>query len=168
MVRIGKIAATHGLKGALVLTHIIGASKWLKKNTPLHIEMQKGSYIPYFVSEVKAAGDEEYIINLEEIDKVELAKKLVGRHVYVNESMLAGHERNSPLLWIGFKIIDKTHGEIGVLDDVLQAGRQWLGKLAYKGAEVLIPLIEQTVDEVDIKAKLIKVSLPDGLLEVYL
>jgi 16S rRNA processing protein RimM len=168
MIRIGKIVATHGLKGALILTHIVGNSKWLKKEKPLLIEMQKGSYIPYFVTEVKATNDEEYIVNLEDVDKIETAKKIVGRPVYVDEVVLADYAKQSPLLWIGFKVIDKHKGEIGIVEDILQTGKQWLAKLTWQNAEVLIPLIDQTIEKVDIKSKTIKVELPDGLLEVYL
>lgn len=168
MIRIGKIAATHGLNGSLILTHIVGNSKWLKKEHTLLVEMQKGSYIPYFVSQFKPSNDKEYIINLEDIDKVDAAKRLVAKQVYVDESILTGYAKESPLLWIGFKITDKHLGDIGAIEDVMQTGSQWLAKLTYKEAEVLIPLIPQTIEQVDIKAKTLKMDLPDGLLDIYL
>jgi 16S rRNA processing protein RimM len=168
MIRIGKIVATHGLNGSLILTHIVGNSKWLKKEQVLMVEMQKGSFIPYFVAQCKAANDEEYIINVEDIDKIDSAKKLVTKHVYVDESVLSGYEKHSPLLWIGFNLIDKENGEIGTIEDVLKTGNQWLANLTYKEKEVLVPLIEQTIDKLDIKTKTIHMTLPQGLLEVYL
>ena len=168
MIRIGKIAATHGLNGAMILTHIVGNSKWLKKEHVLQVEMQKGSYIPYFITQCKAANDKEYIVNVEDIEMVESAKKLVSRQVYVDEAILRGYEKQSPLLWIGFRIIDKQSGDLGPIDDILQTGNQWLAKLNYKNTEVLLPLIEQTIDSLDIKSKTINMTLPDGLLEVYL
>ena len=168
MIRIGKIVATHGLNGSLILTHIVGNSKWMKKDQVLMVEMQKGSFIPYFVAQCKAANDEEYIINIEDINKVESAKRLVTKHVYVEESVLSGYEKQSPLLWIGFILIDKKDGEIGVIEDVLQTVNQWLAKLTYKEKEILVPLIEQTIDKLDIKTKTIHMTLPEGLLEVYL
>ncbi len=168
MIRIGKIVATHGLNGSLILTHVIGSSNWLKKEHVLHVEMQKGSYIPYFIAKCKANNPKEYIIDIEEVDKLEAAKKLVTKHVYVDESILTGFEKQSPLLWIGFNLIDKEKGKIGQIEDVHQTGNQWLAKLTYQNTEVLIPLIEQTIDKLDIKTKTIHVTLPDGLLEVYL
>lgn len=167
MIRIGKIVATHGLSGAVVLTHVLDDSKWLKKGHVLHVEMQKGSYIPYFVSASKPSNTEEYIVNIEEVDKVEQAKKLVSKHVYVDEKILADFARKSPLLWIGFKLEDKHQGSLGTIEDVLQTGSQWLAKLTYRNAEILIPLIEQTIEEVNIKTRIIKMELPDGLLEIY-
>jgi 16S rRNA processing protein RimM len=167
MIRIGKIVATHGLNGALILTHVLDNSKWLKKEQTIHIEMNKGSYIPYFVSQYKAANDKEYVINIEDIDKMEQAKKLVTKNVYVEETTLADYARKSPLLWIGFKLTDKQKGEIGVIEDVVQTGYQWLAKLTYQNTEVLVPLIDSMIEKLDTKTRTIKMNLPDGLLEVY-
>ncbi len=168
MIRVGKIVATHGLNGALILTHIVGNSKWLKPEQVLLVEMQKGSHIPYFVSQCKANNDAEYIINVEDVDRIEVAKKLVTRHVYVDEAILADYAKQSPLLWIGFSIVDKSKGILGNVEDVSRTGFQWLAKITYSGAEVLIPLIDQFIEKVDIKTRTINVNLPDGLLEVYL
>ena len=168
MIRIGKIVATHGLNGSLILTHVVGNSQWLKKGQVITLEMQKGSYIPYFVSQFKANNDKEYIINVEDIDKIESAKKLVTKQVYVDEAILVDYAKKSPLLWIGFNIIDKHQGEIGEVVDVSQTGYQWLAKVIYHGAEVLIPLIDQMIEKVDVKNKTIEMELPEGLLEVYL
>jgi len=168
MIRIGKIVATHGIGGAMILTHVVGNAKWLKKGNAIHVEMQKGSYIPYFISNIKGNNNEEYVIHVEDIDKIEQAKKLITKQVYVDESLLASYARQSPLLWIGFNVVDKNDGDLGNIEDVLQTGKQWLAKLTYKNKEVLIPLIEQTIDNLNIKTKTIEMTLPDGLLSVYL
>ena len=34
MIRIGKIVATHGLTGSLIMTHVAGDKNWLKKGIP--------------------------------------------------------------------------------------------------------------------------------------
>jgi 16S rRNA processing protein RimM len=168
MIRVGKIVATHGLNGAVVLTHIMGDSQWLKKGTALMVEMQKGSYIPYFVAQCKASNNEEYIVNIEEIEKIESAKKLIAKQVYVDSTILSAYIRQSPLLWIGFGLIDKNEGNIGTVEDVLQTGKQWIAKTTYKDKEVLIPLIEQTIGSIDTGKKILNIEIPDGLLDVYL
>ena len=168
MIRIGKIVATHGLSGSLILTHVAGKSTWLKKGQVLHVEMQKGSFIPYFVSQFKENNNKEYIINVEDVDKVESAKRLITKHVYVDESILSAFAKDSPLLWIGFNVIDVVNGDLGNIEDVTQTGYQWLARLTYKNKEVLLPLIDNMIDSVDIKTRVIKMTLPDGLLDVYL
>jgi len=167
MIRIGKIVATHGLGGSLILTHVVGNSQWLKKDHVLHVEMQKGSYIPFFVAQTKANSVKEYIINIENIGTLEGAKKLVTKHVYVDEAILADYAKQSPLLWIGFNVTDKANGDLGAIEDVMQAGSQWLARLTYKGKETLIPLIDQIIEQLDLKTKTLHVALPEGLLDVY-
>ena len=168
MIRIGKIVATHGINGSLILSHVVGKSTWLKKKHILLVEMQKGSYIPYFITQFKPNNEKEYIIELEDIDKIEAAKKLVTKHVYVDESILSDFSSDSPLLWIGFILIDDNLGEIGPIEDVVLSGNQWLAKLTYKNKEALVPLIGQFIEKVDIKAKTVRVTLPEGLLEIYM
>lgn len=131
------------------------------------VEMQKGSLIPYFVSQCKPTSEEEYIVTLEDVTTPQQAKKLVTKHVYADEKLIAATANQSPLLWIGFNISDKHYGNIGTLEDVMQAGAQWIGKLTYKENEVLIPLVNETLEGIDIKHKILKTKLPEGLLEIY-
>jgi 16S rRNA processing protein RimM len=167
MIRIGKIVATHGLTGSIIMTHVAGSNTWLKKGHVLMVEMQKGSFIPYFVAQCKSAKPGEYHINLEDVTAQQEAKKLVTRHVYVDELILSGLARESPLLWIGFTISDKHYGNVGKIEDVMQAGAQWIAKIDYKGSEALIPLVDATLVGIDIKARMLITTLPEGLLELY-
>jgi 16S rRNA processing protein RimM len=168
MIRIGKIVATHGLQGALVMTHIAGNSKWLKKDDALFLELHKESYIPFFVTQLKVSNEEEYVIQIEEVLNVEAARKLIGKNVFVQEDILEKYVEETPLLWVGFKMIDKAKGSLGVIEDVMQTASQWLAQLTYKDKEVLVPLVPQTIERVNMKAKTIYVDLPAGLIEVYL
>jgi 16S rRNA processing protein RimM len=167
MIRIGKIVATHGVAGAVIMTHVAGNKTWLKKGHALMIEVQKGSLIPYFVTDVRAVDDEEYVINLEDVITPQAAKKLVSRHVFADEKILSGIDKRSPLLWIGFNIADTHYGNVGELLDVMQAGVQWIGKLNYNGHEVLIPLVDAIIESVDYKTNTMKTNIPEGLFEVY-
>ncbi|MCD6063804.1 MAG: rimM [Flavipsychrobacter sp.] len=168
MVRIGKIVATHGLQGALILKHIAGSGDWLKKDDVLFIELRKESYIPHFVIQAKVANGEEYIVNVEDVLTVEAAKKLIGKHVYVKEDILADAVTDSPLLWIGFNLVDIHKGSLGQIEDVVQVGPQWLARLTIEGKEVLVPLVEQMLVDVNMRNKYIRIDLPEGLIDVYL
>jgi 16S rRNA processing protein RimM len=166
MIRIGKVVATHGLQGAVVFTHVVGRPGWLKKDDVLFLELNKGSFIPYFVQSAKAPDEEEYNVTLEDVERVEDAKKLIGKNVYVKEDIIAGYSKESPLLWIGFNIVDKTLGSLGQIEDVFQAGPQWLAKIDHEGKEVLIPLIDQMILDLNIRNKFIRMDLPEGLLDL--
>ena len=113
-------------------------------------------------------NDEEYVVGLEETTSVEAARRLIGKHVYVDEDVLGKFAKNSPLLWIGFKVIDKQKGELGLIDDMMQTPTQWIARMIYKDKEVLLPLVEQTIEKIDLKKKALYLDLPEGLLEVYM
>jgi 16S rRNA processing protein RimM len=167
MIRIGKIVATHGLQGGLIMTHLAASGDWLHPDHILFLELNKDSFIPFFVRQAKAAGKGEYMVRLEDVDSVEDAKLLIGKPVHVREDILMDHVADTPLLWIGFQVVDRTKGGIGPLDDVMQTGGQWLGKIMMEGREVLVPLVEQMIIEVNIRNRFIRMDLPEGLLEVY-
>lgn len=168
MIRIGKIVAAHGLQGAVILKHIVGNSEWMQKEHVLFLELQKQSYIPFFVTQAKAANEEEYIVNLEDTTTVEAAKKLVGKQVYVKEEVLVGKADNSPLLWIGFNMVDREKGGLGVIEDVMQTGHQWLAKVMVEEKEVLVPLVDDVIVDVNVRNRFVRVDLPEGLIDVYL
>ncbi len=168
MVKLGKIVATHGLQGSVVLKHNIEQQEWLNSGDVLHIELQRDNLIPHFVETAKDSKQWECIISLDELDNAEKAKALIGKNVYVDEELLRNTKVNSPLLYVGFDLVDKTKGGIGVIADVLQAGPQWIAQLMIDKKEVLVPLVDDFIIDVNLKNKFIRMNLPDGLLEVYL
>jgi len=167
MIRCGKIVATHGLAGDVIMTHMTGKKGWLKASDVLFVALRKDSFIPHFVTGVKSATEREMTLHLEETDTVEAAKKLVGKEVFVEEEVLAAGVEDTPLLWIGFEVLDEQAGSLGLIEDIYQTAQQWLAQVRVNGNEALLPLIDQTLIRVDIKKKQVFVKMPDGLLEVY-
>lgn len=165
MIRIGKIAGTHGLKGELLLSHML-ESGWLKKEIPLFLTLRRDTHIPFFVEHFQEQDENTYRIKLEDVNTMEAARALTGKHVLVDEKWVNLTTDASPLLWIGFAIHDKELGEVGALKDVFQTAHQWLGELDYQGREVLIPLVPQTILKLDVKKKTIFMDLPAGLLDI--
>lgn len=168
MVRIGKIVATHGLQGTVILKHIVEQHNWLKVNDVLFIELRKGSHIPYFVLDVKEKSIEEQHILLEEVASMEDAKQLVGKDVYASEKVLGKTSTESPLMWVGFSLVDKTVGGVGEIVDIIQVGHQWIATVVYENKEVLVPLVDEIILDVNIRNRFVRIDLPDGLLEVYM
>lgn len=168
MLKVGKITGTHGLQGAIVLRQIIDNTNWLKKGDTLFIELKRDSFIPFFVETAKAANDTEYIITLDDVNEPADALPLVNKTVYAGEEVLQTAKVDSPLLYIGFSLVDKKKGGLGNIEDVMLISGQWLAMLTIDDKEVLVPLVPDMIQEVNVKNKFIRIDLPDGLLEVYL
>jgi 16S rRNA processing protein RimM len=166
--KIGKLAASTGLKGELVLQHNLGKKTAFKGLEAIFIEEKKDSFIPYFIQAAKIRSDNETVIKLEGIDIVEVARKLTPKEVWIAEDDFKKFAaKSSPIAMLGFMMVNDGE-EIGVIEEVIEQPHQILCSIMYKGKEALIPIHEDSLEKVDQKNRKVFVTLPEGLLEIYL
>jgi 16S rRNA processing protein RimM len=67
----------------------------------------------------------------------------------------------------GFKIKDKKVGELGFIKYVNDKSPQHLFVVDYNKKEILIPINDDLIENIDRKEKLINMNLPSGLIELY-
>lgn len=166
-VHIGKLVATFGVDGTLILTHALGKKVQLKGIEAIFIELSKGNKLPYFVVESKAKTTEEIYVTLEGVNSKEAAHRFIGKPVWLLEEdfrKLAG--KQSAIAMLGYSIIHENEN-IGAVTEVIEQPHQVLLTINYKGNEAYIPLHEESLQKVDHKKKEIHVILPEGLLDLY-
>jgi 16S rRNA processing protein RimM len=166
--KIGKFVAAHGVRGELVLKHELGKKTSLKGLRIIFIEEKKNSFLPWFIESAKIKNEEEVFINLEGIITREAAIKLVQKEVWFNEADLKKFSaKSSPINLLGYAIINNKK-LIGEISEIIEQAHQILCRIEINKKEVLIPLNEDTLRKIDHKKKEVNVSLPEGLLEIYL
>jgi 16S rRNA processing protein RimM len=69
---------------------------------------------------------------------------------------------------IGFEIEDQRLGVIGVIQSVNDSTAQPLFEVLNGTVELLIPMIDLFLVEIDRPNKKVKMNLPEGLVEMYL
>jgi 16S rRNA processing protein RimM len=69
---------------------------------------------------------------------------------------------------VGFKVIDLTYGEVGILEAVIDFQVNPLIQIMNEEKEVLIPLRKGLVQKIDRKNKVMHIDAPSGLIELYL
>jgi 16S rRNA processing protein RimM len=166
-VNIGRIVASFGLNGEVILKHALGKNTILKGIEALFVEELKGSYLPYFVESSKAKNHEETYIKLEGINTKEAANRLSSRNVWLLDEdfrKLAG--KTAPISLLGFRLINEGE-DIGPIEEVIEQPHQVLLRIDLEGKEALIPLHEETLGKIDHAKKQVHVILPDGLLDIY-
>ncbi|MEE6185746.1 Ribosome maturation factor RimM [Mycovorax composti] len=167
-ISIGRFAATHGLQGFLVLKHVLGKKTTLKGLKAVFIKDKTGSFIPWFLESSKVKTDSESYIKLEGINTMEAARPLVQKEVWLTEADFRAHTaKNAPISLLHYTIINDDE-ELGAIQEIIEQPHQVLCRLEINGKEVLIPLHEETLIKVDNKAQKVYVSLPEGLLDIYL
>lgn len=165
--KIGKLAASNGLKGELVLQHNLGKKTTLKGLQTIFLEENKDSFIPYFIQSSKIKSHNETIIKLEGIDIVETARKLTPKEVWlISEDFKKFAAKTSPIAMLGFNIYNEGK-YLGEILEVIEQPHQILCSILLNGKEALIPLHEENLEKVDTKNRKVYVTLPDGLLEIY-
>jgi 16S rRNA processing protein RimM len=166
---IGRIAATFGLQGELILVHKIGRTDALKNIPVLFIEERKNSFLPYFIDAVRSKSADELYVKLEGITTKEAAGKLLTKQVYLEEKQFRKQVKaGSSIYYLGFAVEDSHAGLLGNVAEVIETPAQLVLKIYKDGHELLIPLNENTLQRVDLQSHIIYVSLPDGLLDIYL
>lgn len=166
--KIGKLAASFGLKGELVLQHSLGKKTALQGLETIFVEQRKDDFMPYFVTGTSIKNDAEVFIKLEGIDSMETARKLTPKEVWLTEEDFKAFAASSaPIAMLGFHLINDDDEDLGEIIEVIEQPHQILCTILIDGKEALIPIHGESLDKIDQQNKKVYVILPDGLLDIY-
>lgn len=166
---VGKLGKVHGLGGFLRLRldvpHYIDD---IRAGGVLFVGDEKAP-LPYFIATIKGDAP-DWLIQFEDVTAREAAEQMAGQTLYLRESDVSTPLPENPAQdqsgLKGYTIIDITLGDIGVIEQIVEYPQQWMAVLQKEGREILIPLHEQLVQEVDEEKQVIHMDLPEGLLEL--
>ena len=165
--KIGKLAASHGLKGDLILQHSLGKKTALKGLETIFLEQGQGNFMPYFISSATIKNDTEIFLKLEGIDTKESARKLTPKEVWLTEEdFKKTAAKSSPIAMLGFTMVNNGEN-LGEILEVIEQPHQILCAILLDGKEALIPVHEESLEKIDLKNRKVFVTLPDGLLDIY-
>ncbi len=166
-IKIGKIVATFGVNGEVIVTHNLGKKTTFKNIEVLFVEQTKNTLIPFFIKTAKAKTEDETYVLFEDIKSKEAAKMLVGKAIWLlQDDFKKQVEKNSPIALLGYTVYADEE-LIGVVNEVIEQPHQILLTVNYKDKEVYLPMHEESIIGIDHKKNTIILNLPDGLLEIY-
>ncbi|MET0242489.1 MAG: ribosome maturation factor RimM [Flavitalea sp.] len=164
---IGKLVATFGVGGELILQHHLGKKSSLKGLETVFIEGLKDEMLPYFIASTKIKSDDEIYLKFEDIHTKEAARPFVRKEIWLEESEFQKYAgKSAPISLLGFHIIDNGV-DIGEILEVIEQPHQVLCRISLDGKDALIPVHEDTLQKLDKKKKQVLVELPDGLLDIF-
>jgi 16S rRNA processing protein RimM len=166
---LGKVVKTSGYKGSLVFFFDVDDTDAYKDLEAVFIETG-GELIPFAIQNLQYKSGHTFFARLEEVDSDEQALALVGSNLYLPLSFLPILEGNQFYYHeiIGFKAIDRERGEIGIIESVMDQGKQALFSIRFEEKEILIPVSDHIIVKVDRSSKTIHLDCPEGLIDVYL
>ena len=128
-----------------------------------------GLPVPFCVQEMELRGEEEIIVKFEDVDSEIEARKLSQKKLFAEK--IRATKKEDIVSWndlTGFTIIDSTDGDLGIITEVIEYPMQMIAKCIVKEKEVMFPLNDDIVTDIDENKKVVYVDLPEGLLEMYM
>ena len=163
--KIGIINKPHGVKGEVSFTFTDDIFDRVEDCDYL-VLLLDGILVPFFIEEYRFRSDNVALVKFEGIDSTEKARTLTNVEVYCPVKFMDDQEEISSWnYFIGFRVEDVHHGCLGTVVDVDDATMNVLFVIENGDEEVLLPAHEEFILDIDRKKKILKVDIPDGLLD---
>ena len=162
--KIGVINKPHGVKGEVSFTFTDDIFDHV--DCDYLILLMDGILVPFFMEEYRFRSDNVALVKFEDIDTTEQARKFTNVEVYFPKKFMDEQEDvTSWNFFIGFRVEDVHHGYLGEITDVDDTTINVLFSIEKDGEELLLPAHEEFIIDLDREKKVMKVDVPDGLIE---
>ena len=164
--RLGQVIRTHGLSGEVVVLLDVDHPGKYSALRSVFLDL-KGRLVPFFITSIRIK-DTKALIRFDGIKSIEDAKDLVQSKLLLPLDQLASMPAGGYYFHdlIGCIVLEDGK-KLGSVESIYDLHNNRLMEIITSdGREVLIPINQKILKKVDVKAKMITVSLPDGLLEV--
>lgn len=124
---------------------------------------------PFFIEEYRYKTDTVILLKLKNVDDEKAAREFSNREVFYSLDEVDRDDLVGDMTWdsfIGYRVIDEHHGEIGEITDVDESTINVLLQIDHNGEELLLPAAEELILSADHENKTLAVSVPEGLLDL--
>ncbi|WP_370390616.1 ribosome maturation factor RimM [uncultured Winogradskyella sp.] len=166
---LGKIVKKYSFKGELLAKLDTDEPELYDSLDAVFVDL-KGHLVPFFIENSQLHKSNLLRLKLEDVSNEGDADALLKCDLYLPLDLLPPLEGNKFYFHevIGFKISDKSFGEVGIIKAVNDTTAQALFEVDRDGTELLIPMHDEFILELNRKDKTILMDLPDGLIDLYL
>lgn len=159
----GKVLRAIGVDGSLqILAHYTDIE--LSPGEALFF-LQDGEQVPYFIRTVEQQDEQLFVVTLDELDNKEQVRSFV-QHPFWMLSGKTGSKVEEEESLNGWIVYDHTGKEIGEVLFTADMGSYLLLTVMFHEKEVLIPLHEDMIHEMDQENQRLVMELPDGILDL--
>ena len=166
--QLGKIIKTYSYRGEMVI-HLETDNPRNYASMEMFFMNIEDSLVPWFISHIDIRGDLA-TVKVHDIDELEKAREFVGRSIYLPIEKLGALKGEEFYFHevIGFKAVDKNHGDIGQVVEILDRMEQEIIRIIKDNKEILVPLTKEMISKIDRKNQILYLNTPNGLIELYL
>lgn len=166
---LGHTIKLHGYKGEVNIKLDVDNPAEYKELESVFIEINE-QLIPFFIKKMDIKDKGFAVVTFEGVENLEQAEKILNKEIYLPLSILPPLMGNKFYYHeiIDFSVEDKNHGRIGTVKQVLDFPHQAILQVFKDGKEILIPVNDEIILNVDRIEQLILINAPSGLIDLYL
>lgn len=166
---LGKLVKKYSFKGELLAKLDTDDPELYENLDAIFVDL-RGNLVPFFVERSQLHKSDLLRLKFEEVDTEADADALLKSDLYLPLELLPKLEGNKFYFHeiIGFTITDKSFGDVGTITGVNDTTAQALFEIDRDGIEILIPMNDEFIVEVNRETKTIVVDVPEGLIDLYL
>ena len=166
---VGTIVSKFSFKGEVLVKIDTDDSSLLENRESVFVELGR-ELIPFFIQKCSYHKANLLRIKFEEVDTERDAEALLKQSLFLPLSLLPKLSGNKFYYHevIGFEVVDVNYGRVGVITHVNDQSSQPIFEIEHEGQQILIPLHDDFLKEVNRKDKRIIVEAPEGLIELYI
>lgn len=165
---LGKITKPHGYEGRVQIFLDTDEPEEYYDLDVVYLNISNKP-VPFFIEDLNFQNNKA-IAKFADIDDSEKVEIILNKDMYLPISMLPKLSGNKFYYHEvpGMMVVDAAFGKIGTIAKVLEYPNQALFQIFHKDNEVLIPISDDIIKDVDRTAKVIKIEAPEGLLDIYI
>ncbi|PVW14191.1 ribosome maturation factor RimM [Marixanthomonas spongiae] len=166
---LGKIVKKYSFKGELLAKLDTDDPEQFLEMESVFVEHNK-NLIPFFIESLSLHKSTLLRIQFEDVKTEADADNLLGDALYLPLTMLPKLSGNKFYFHevIGFTVTDTHFGLVGTIAGINDTTAQALFEIERDGKQVLIPINDDLIEKVDREKKDIRITAPEGLIELYL
>ena len=166
---VGKILKLFASKGALLAYLDVDDPEDYINLESVFVRMNN-QLIPFFIENIELRHKNNAVLTFEDVDNPEQASMLTGCEMFLPLDMLPPLTGNRFYYHEikGFSIIDTIYGEAGIVEEVMEYPHQAVLRINNKGKEILIPISDEIIAEVDRINRTLHITAPEGLIDLYM
>jgi 16S rRNA processing protein RimM len=125
--------------------------------------------IPYFIEDIAYHSNKAFVL-FQDLKTLEAANQFVGKLAYLPLDLLPEKEGNDFYSHevVGYLVVDEEKGEIGNVNEIIEYPTQSIIQIIKDGKEILIPIHDDILKDVNRDEKKIYIKAPNGLIDMYL
>ena len=168
LIKIGQFNKPHGLGGELAFTFTDDVFD--RTECPYIVCEVDGILVPFFFEEYRFRTESTALVKLLDVDSADEARMFTNLDVYFPKSEVPHEEamQGGKEYFKGYEIVDRKLGSQGHVVEVNDEAANVLFVVESHDEpdeHLLIPAVDALVESIDEKKRIIRMNLPEGLVE---